>query len=242
MAAMDVLLSEGLQPANFADTSGNPAASKVYRAAKIILSQPDIKGYFLCGSGVASQDQSHLARAVVKAFREDNLSIPAVLRLGGNGEEEAAAIINRFAGVASVAVEAYQKEHPTKFCTARMRELISAAPQNTQTAAVAAPKREFRKPYSFATKTGRITYDHAVCGECESKACVEACKPNILKLLDDLPVLAISEAEAERGRCTECLACEVECWYEGLSGAAIDLPIDGLDEFRSSRGHTDRAE
>lgn len=242
MAAMDVLSREGLDPANFADTSGNPAASKVYRAAKILLSQTGIKGYFLCGSGVASQDQSQLARALVKAFREDKLSVPAVLRLGGNGEEEAAAIIERFAGEASVAVEAYQKEHPTKFCTTRMRELISAAPQTTQITPLAPPKREFREPYSFATRTGRITYDHAVCGECESKACIGACKPNILKLQDDLPVLAITEAEAERGRCTECLACEVECWYEGAGGAAIDLPIARLDEFRSSCGHTDQAE
>jgi succinyl-CoA synthetase beta subunit len=239
MAAMDVLSHEGLDPANFADTSGNPAASKVYRAAKIILSQAGIEGYFLCGSGVASQDQAQLARALVKAFREDKLSIPVVLRLGGNGEEEAAFIVRRFAREAGVAVEAYQKEHTTKFCTSRMRELISAAPRHTQTPPARGPAREFRKPYSFATRTGRITYDHAVCGDCESKACVTACKPNILKSKDGLPVLAITEVEAERGRCTECLACEAECWYQGLGGAAIDLPIAGLDKFRSSRGHID---
>lgn len=242
MAAMDVLSSGGLEPANFADTSGNPAASKVYRAAKIILSQPGIQGYFLCGSGVASQDQSQLARALVKAFREDKLSVPAVLRLGGNGEQEAAAIIERFAREASVAVEAYQKQHSTKSCATRIGELISDAAQGGQTPPAAAPQREFRQPYSFATRTGRITYDHAVCGECESKACVGACQPNILKLQDGLPVLAITEADAQRGRCTECLACEVECWYQGLGGAAIDLPIEGLDAYRLSRGHTDRAE
>ena len=43
----------------FTDTSGNPPASKVYRAARIILSQPGLDGYFASGSGVASQEQFH---------------------------------------------------------------------------------------------------------------------------------------------------------------------------------------
>ena len=40
----------------FCDTSGNPSAAKVCRAARIILSQPGIVGYFGSGSGVASGD------------------------------------------------------------------------------------------------------------------------------------------------------------------------------------------
>jgi len=89
MMSMDALLKQGYKLANFCDTSGNPPASKVYRAAKIIISQPNIDGYFASGSGVASQEQFHSARGLVKAFLEENLSIPAVIRLGGNSEEKA---------------------------------------------------------------------------------------------------------------------------------------------------------
>ena len=54
--------------------------------------------------------------------------------------------------------------------------------------------------------------------------------PQILKENEDgLPVLAIEEADAKKGKCTECLACEVECWFHGNRGGHIDLPIEGLD-------------
>ncbi|MFQ5824940.1 MAG: ATP-grasp domain-containing protein, partial [bacterium] len=76
MMSMDAVVQKGFNLANFTDTSGNPPASKVYRAAKIILAQKNIDAYFGSGSGVASQEQFHSARGLVKAFREEHLSIP----------------------------------------------------------------------------------------------------------------------------------------------------------------------
>src|SRR5947207_1454574 len=55
MMSMDAIVNAGFTIANFTDTSGNPSASKVYRAARIILTQPNLVGYFGSGSGVASQ-------------------------------------------------------------------------------------------------------------------------------------------------------------------------------------------
>src|SRR5205809_835344 len=40
MMSMDAIVNAGFSIANFTDTSGNPSASKVYRAARIILAQP----------------------------------------------------------------------------------------------------------------------------------------------------------------------------------------------------------
>src|SRR5256885_4008968 len=57
MMSMDAIVNAGFTIANFTDTSGNPSASKVYRASRIILAQPDLIGYFGSGSGVASQEQ-----------------------------------------------------------------------------------------------------------------------------------------------------------------------------------------
>jgi hypothetical protein len=44
-------------------------------------------------------------------------------------------------------------------------------------------------------------------------------------------VLNITKDEAQKGRCVECLACEVDCLFQGMAGGRIDLPIPGLDEY-----------
>src|SRR5258708_3688308 len=82
MMSMDAIVNAGFTIANFTDTSGNPSASKVYRAARIILAQPNLVGYFGSGSGVASQEQYWSSYGLAKAFWELDLDIPAVIRLG----------------------------------------------------------------------------------------------------------------------------------------------------------------
>jgi ferredoxin-like protein FixX len=92
--------------------------------------------------------------------------------------------------------------------------------------------------YQFETVTGgTVTYDHSICAVCESKICVQECARQILSLNDDgLPVLNITREEAQKGRCAECLACEVDCFFKGAGGGKITLPIPGLDEYLSSQG------
>ncbi len=236
MMGMDALQRHGFAVANFCDTSGNPPASKVYRAARILLSQPGVDGYFGTGSGVASQEQFHSARGLVKAFLEEPLAVPAVIRLGGNGEEKAIEILTGFTKGLAVPVECYGKDTPADACAQRLEELVGApaAP------AARAPRRaqpEPARPYTFKSPTGEVTLDHAACARCESKACVTACVPQILKLDDGgLPVLKVTLEEAARGRCTECLACEVDCRALGAGGGHVRLAVPGLDEYRASRG------
>ena len=236
MMSMDALIQRGYKIANFTDTSGNPPASKVYRAAKIILSQPNIDGYFGSGSGVASQEQFHSARGLVKAFWEENLSIPAVIRLGGNAEDQAVRILTEFTRNLPAPVEGYKKDDTADFCAERMQLLVGANKANAQPRkpiVPSVPVFEAKDPYTFDTPTGTIVYDHKVCRDCESKICVETCVPQILKLEDGKPVLKISREDAKGGQCTECLACEVECRVGGKGGGRVMLPIPGLDEYRS---------
>ncbi len=234
MMSMDAVTNAGYTLANFVDTSGNPPASKVYRAARIILSQPGLDGYFGSGSGVASQEQFHSARGLLKAFIEEPLTVPAVIRLGGNAEDLAVEILERVNQVVDAPVEGYKKDDSPDFCAQRLDALIEAySPPAEPKPARTQP--EAAEPYSFRTVTGgTVTYDHAVCATCESKACVEACVPHILSLNQEgLPVLNISQEEAERGRCIECLACDVECYFRGAGGGYVELPIPGLDEWRA---------
>jgi succinyl-CoA synthetase beta subunit len=230
MMSMDALLHRGYKLANFVDTSGNPPASKVYRAAKIILAQGEIDGYFASGSGVASQEQFHSARGLVKAFMEIPLTVPAVIRLGGNAEEQAIAILERAQPQIPAPIEGYGKDDTPEFCVQRLSELIKThepPKEKPQGYSYSDPV----EPYSFETVTGgRVILDHAACRECESKICIETCVPSILELEGQVPVLKISEQEAKKGGCTECLACQVECFFEGNRGGQVILPIRGLND------------
>jgi len=230
MMSMDAVLQQGFKLANFCDTSGNPPASKVYRAARIILAQGPVDGYFGSGSGVASQEQYHSARGLVKAFREVNLNVPAVLRLGGNKEDLAIRILTQYTKDLPAPVEGYGKDTSPDFCAARLRDLIERHPRDTVPASPPPPPPEPKRPYRFKTLTGEVVLDHEVCEQCQTKACISACVPKILTLKDGVPVLNITREEAAKGKCTECLACDVDCAVYGLGGGRVILPIPGLDE------------
>ncbi|MBN2199857.1 MAG: acetate--CoA ligase family protein [Candidatus Aminicenantes bacterium] len=232
MMSMDAVLARGFTLANYCDTSGNPPASKVYRAAKIILSQPGIRGYFASGSGVASQEQYHSARGLVKAFHEEKIDIPAVIRLGGNYEEKACEILRAYLGDRGLKVEGYGRDDAPEKCAARLEDMMKAA--NGASHAVR-PMTESPPPagaYAFETVTGRLSIDHSRCAACRTRGCIEACGPRILKLEADKPVLAITAEDAKKGKCTECLACEIYCRFHEREAIAIDLPIPGLKEYR----------
>lgn len=237
MMSMDAVQSKGFKIANFTDTSGNPPASKVYRAAKIMLSQKNIDGYFGSGSGVASQEQVNSARGLVKAFREDKLNVPAVIRLGGNMEDEAVDILIKYTQDLPAEVEGYKKDDPADFCAERLKILIrDHQKQEEQSKGQQYTTRnlliEAEDLYEFQSITGRVLFDHKMCLDCETKACIDACAPRILRLENEKPVLAINEEEAAKGKCTECLACELECYFNGNRGCYVELPIKGLNEYR----------
>ncbi|NLF11587.1 MAG: succinyl-CoA synthetase subunit beta [Anaerolineaceae bacterium] len=233
MMSMDAIMRQGYKMATFVDTSGNPAASKVYRAARIVMAAGPIDGYFGSGSGVASQEQFHSARGFVKAFLETQIDVPVVIRLGGNSEDKAVEILEWLNGWVPAPVEGYKKDNPTDHCAARLHALIQEGkrvePQKRERSGAAGEARL----YQFETVTGgTVTYDHAVCATCETKVCIQECVPKILTCNEEgLPVLNITAEEAKKGRCIECLACEVDCFFRGAGGGHIVLPIPGLDEY-----------
>jgi succinyl-CoA synthetase beta subunit len=167
---------------------------------------------------------------LVKAFREVWLNIPCVERLGGNQEERAIQILTEYTKDLPAPVEAYGKDTPARACAARLRELVDGYNYAKKVKRPATPRHD--SSYSFATVTGgTVSFDYARCEGCESKTCVADCVPQILKLEGGRPVLNISAEDAKKGKCSECLACEVECRARGNGGGRITLPIPGLDDF-----------
>ena len=87
---------------------------------------------------------------------------------------------------------------------------------------------------SFSTFSGgTATFDLDTCRRCTTKACVAACSaPNldcVIELRDGVPSLRFSAEEAARGRCIECLACDLACQTDGLGGLSFTLPMPELD-------------
>jgi len=129
LLAADTLVRHGLKLANYADTSGNPTAAKVYRCARLILSQPGLEGYCLLGAVIASQDQWHHAHGLVKAFREelaDRPGFPVVVLIAGNKEEEALEILREGLKDLPIRLELYGREyiHKLDFVAERMKALV----------------------------------------------------------------------------------------------------------------------
>ena len=126
---VDALNRQGLKIANYADTSGNPTAAKVYRAAKLIINQPGIEGYMLGGFIVANQEQWHHAHGVVKALREEipkRPGFPCVILLCGNREKESMEILKEGTSDLPGRFEFYgsDKVYETEFLAKRMKALI----------------------------------------------------------------------------------------------------------------------
>jgi ferredoxin len=154
-----------------------------------------------------------------------------VIRLGGNKEEVALEILSKHLADIGVPVEGFGKDDSAVHCAERLRALINSGPYRHKGPDPVSNLEPPIEPYSFKTLTGRITIDHEKCMRCAGKPCIAACHPNILELKDGKSVLNITPDEAAKGRCTECLACEIACWSESLKAINISLPIPGLDEY-----------
>jgi succinyl-CoA synthetase beta subunit len=230
MMSMDAVTNEGFPIANFCDTSGNPSAAKVYRAARIILSQPDLVGYFGSGSGVASQEQFHSAYGLAKAFIEAQLSIPAVVRLGGNSEDRAVEILQDACRDLPGTVEGYRKDDTPAFCAQRFRELVEAGNGRQDPQARCVPGFVGDDgAYSFPITGGRVWIDQASCDPETSKLVIENASELLTNDAQGHPVLAVSEEQVAAND-SELIACEIECIRAGRPVVFVDLDLPTAEE------------
>jgi succinyl-CoA synthetase beta subunit len=230
MMSMDAIVNAGFTIANFTDTSGNPSASKVYRAARIILAQPDLVGYFGSGSGVASQEQYWSAYGLAKAFWELDLDIPAVIRLGGNTEDRAVDILARMSKLLRAPVEGYRKTDTPAFIAERFAKLVANAGGAKWKPRL---KRmpEFVRGSSakaFPIKGGRVWIDIARWRDI--RGFIEVQSGGLIVDRNDAPFIALP-AEEFANKDSELLACSTESRMNGIEGFYLDLEVPGLDEI-----------
>jgi succinyl-CoA synthetase beta subunit len=128
MLGASALINRGIKIADYADTSGDPPASKVYRVIKAILSQP-IDGYILMGACLANQEQWHHAHGIVKALKEelkDRPGFPVLILIAGNKEKETHEILKEGLKNLPIRLEIYGRDYiyQTDYIADRFKELL----------------------------------------------------------------------------------------------------------------------
>jgi succinyl-CoA synthetase beta subunit len=128
MLGASAFVARGFKIANYADTSGDPPASKIYSVIKCILEQP-VDGYVLMGACLANQEQWHHAHALVKVFKEEakkRPGFPVIMLIGGNKEKETHEIIREGFKNLPLRWELYGREYiyDTDFIANRVEALV----------------------------------------------------------------------------------------------------------------------
>ncbi len=130
MLGGDALIRHGLKLANYAESSGNPTASKVYRVVKLVFSQPNIDAFVLMGAMVANQEQWHHAHALVRALREElrnRPNFPVVILIAGNKEKESLEILREGLEGLPARIEIYGRDYVynVDFIAERVKKLVA---------------------------------------------------------------------------------------------------------------------
>ena len=225
MMSMDAVSNEGFTLANFTDTSGNPSVAKVYQAARIILSQPNLRGYFGSGSGVASQEQYHSAYGLAKAFVEMKMAIPAVIRLGGNSEDRAVEILEDACKNLPAPVKGFKKDDTPAECAEVFTQLVEETNNTNESMKRTVPSFVgSERASSFPIKYGMLWIDRVS----PEVADVVVKNSNGLLVLDEnsQPVPGVEEITDKD---SDLIACEIECLRGGHPVVFVDMPVKGLE-------------
>lgn len=101
MATMDIIKLYGAEPANFLDVGGGATQERVSEAFRLIVSDKKVQGILVnIFGGIVRCDM--IARAIIHALNEENITLPVVVRLSGNHAAEG----QRLLAESGLAVEA----------------------------------------------------------------------------------------------------------------------------------------
>ena len=87
MSTLDVVAQAGGRPANFLDAGGGAKAEEITNAVEVILSNPNVSAVlFNIFGGITRCDE--VARGLIEAFSQIDVTVPFVVRLDGTNDEE----------------------------------------------------------------------------------------------------------------------------------------------------------
>lgn len=201
---------------NESDTSGGLSGFKSYRILRVIMSQPEAQVLILTGSGMAFQNQFHLASAVWKALRESPAPLPCLLRFGGTDQEKAMDLMNAVAATLPVKVKTFR---PEIFPNAMVEHLSEIATDKRV-------KQEFLpKPgepaFEVETPPARFIYHPEKNPEGKEPAFIKECPTGFLQWKEER-ITPNPDA-----KCIGCLVCETLSLLEGNGELTIELDLPG---------------
>jgi succinyl-CoA synthetase beta subunit len=92
MSSIDEVSSAGGKPADFLDVGGGAKAERVRDCVEVILMDPNVKGLLInIFGGITRCDE--VAKGVLVAFDQLNVTIPVVARIEGTAAEEGRRIL-----------------------------------------------------------------------------------------------------------------------------------------------------
>ncbi len=200
---------------NESDTSGGLSAFKSYRILRVILSQPEADVLVLTGSGMAFQNQYHLASAVWKALRESPSPLPSLLRFGGTDQEKAIQLMDEVSEDLPVEVRVFR---PEIFPNAMIEQISSIVSENRVHQEFKAPGGELL--FETTTPPARFIYHPEKNPGGTEPACVGECPTGFLVWKDG------RIATNPEAKCIGCLACETASLLRdnGVLTIELDLP------------------
>jgi succinyl-CoA synthetase beta subunit len=93
MATMDAIVVHGGRPANFLDVGGGASPEKVANAFRIVLKDPNVRAILVnIFAGINRCDW--IAQGVVQATRDQQVTVPVIVRLAGTNVEEGRRILD----------------------------------------------------------------------------------------------------------------------------------------------------
>ncbi len=200
---------------NESDTSGGLSAFKSYRILRVILAQKEAQVLLFTGSGMAFQNQHHLAAAVWKALKESPSPLPSLLRFGGTDEDKAQSLFEKVSGSLPVPVITYP---PEVFPNAMVDDILDIASVESETGNEYVPPSG--EPAIIVERPpGKIYFYPEKWRGDEAPPSVKACPTGFLQWKDG------ELSTNPEARCIGCLMCETASLIEGTCELRIHLEL-----------------
>lgn len=128
LVMMDTLIRNNATPLNYTEMGGGPTERKLVGLAKIVLSQPGIKGFLRAGNISSNTRVDFVAQALVTAVQELGITpkeLPMVVRAAGLNEDEGRKILE------NAGITYFGEEYTMQQAAERLLEMMKEEAKET---------------------------------------------------------------------------------------------------------------